>query len=243
MCTLSFLPSHKGFHLLMNRDEQRLRPEGIPPAIHHCDARAAIYPSEPTGGTWIGSNDLGLTFALINWYSKPQLSTPPAFSRGMIIPQLLSQRTLDAAGDLFFSLPHSRLNPYRLIGISLAERRLQEWCSCVTDTELLALSWERRHWFSSGFEEAETSRVRAATCREAFVDYAGISLDSVRRLQSSHLPSKGPSSICMHRPDACTVSCTELSLTHGRAAMRHHSGAPCEALDLPCSELGLPILS
>ena len=242
MCTLSFLPADKGFHLLMNRDEQRLRPTGIPPAIHHCGARAAIYPSELTGGTWIGSNNLGLTFALVNWYSKPQLSTSPAFSRGMIIPRLLSQRTLDEAGNLFSSIPYSRLNPYRLIGISLAERRLQEWRSCVTDTELLAFDWEKRHWFSSGFEEAETSKVRANTCQNESVDHGEPSLDSLRRLHSSHLPAKGPYSICMHRPDACTVSFTELSLTHGMATMRHHSGAPCEAKDHPFAELSLPIL-
>lgn len=241
MCTLSFLPADKGFHLLMNRDEQRLRPVGIPPAIHQCNSRTAIFPSEPMGGTWIGSNDLGLTFALINWYSKPQLRTPPAFSRGMIIPHLLSQRTLDAAGDLFSSLPHARLNPYRLIGISLSERRLQEWRSCVTDTELLAFDWEKRHWFSSGFEETETSKVRANTCQAETVDHGEASLDSLRLLHSSHLPAKGPYSICMHRPDACTVSFTEFSLTHGMATMRQHSGAPCEALDLPRSELSLSI--
>ena len=241
MCTLSFLPTDKGFYLLMNRDEQRLRAAGIPPAIHRCDARAAIYPSEPTGGTWIGSNDRDLTFALINWYSKPQLSTPPAFSRGMIIPHLLSQRSLDAAGEIFTKLPHSRLNPYRLIGVSLAERRLQEWRSYTTDTELLPFDWETRHWFSSGFEETETSRVRAITCQAETADHGAISLDSLRQLHSSHLPAKGSSSICMHRPDACTVSFTELSLTHGMATMRHHSGAPCRAPDFPCSELSLSL--
>ncbi|MEI6322273.1 MAG: NRDE family protein [bacterium] len=241
MCTLSFLPADKGFHLLMNRDEQRSRPAGIPPTIHQCNSRTAIFPSEPTGGTWIGSNDLGLTFALINWYSKPQLMTPLAFSRGQIIPQLLCQHTIDAAGEIFSTFPHSCLNPFRLIGISPVEQRLQEWRSCVTDTEFLALDWKKRHWFSSGFEEAEASKVRANTCQAETVDHGQSSLDSLRRLHSSHLPAKGPYSICMHRPDACTVSFTELSLTHGTVTMRYHSGAPCEALDLPCSELSLSI--
>ena len=90
MCTLSFIPVEGGFHLLMNRDEQRSRITALPPRLHPCGNLRAIYPSEQGGGTWIGVNEAGLCAALLNWYSKPPLADRPAFSRGLISPTLLA---------------------------------------------------------------------------------------------------------------------------------------------------------
>ena len=70
----------------MNRDEQRTRMKAHPPDLYQCGKHQAVYPSEPTGGTWIGINAAGITLALINWYSKPQLESKPAFSRAITHP-------------------------------------------------------------------------------------------------------------------------------------------------------------
>ena len=229
MCTLSFLPESRGFLLLMNRDEQRTREPGRPPALHSCGDGAALYPSEQGGGTWIGINESGLALALINWYSRPQLGEAPAFSRGEIIPRLLTQRTLHEVHSILSELPLGHLDPFRLIGISYAAKEVREWRSDHVTLECLPASWERTHWFSSGFEEAGVSLVRGETVKRHFTRLKTETRERLQELHRSHEPEQGAYSICMHRQDACTVSCTGLSVSAKLATMTYQAGSPCEA--------------
>jgi hypothetical protein len=68
MCTVSFLPRSRGFYLAMNRDEKRDRFAALAPAVVDLKSHRAVFPSEPTGGTWISANDAGVCLALINWH-------------------------------------------------------------------------------------------------------------------------------------------------------------------------------
>ncbi len=43
----------------------------------------------------------------------------------------------------------------------------------------------------------------------------------------SHLPERGPFSICMHRSDAATVSYMEVAVSGQRATMRYKPGPCC----------------
>jgi len=227
MCSLSFLPTKDGFHLLMNRDEQRTRAAASPPQLHACGGLTALYPSEPSGGTWIGLNDHGLTTALINWYSKPQLESNPAFSRGDIIPRLLSSDTIGAAEAILRDLPLRSLNPFRIFMVYEKEERLIECRSDALTMQRIIHPWKRSHWFSSGYDEARTATIREQTCtvalRDSKTDPAGL----IRDLHRSHSPEKGPFSLCMHREDARTVSFTEIAWTKGSATMAYQDGPPC----------------
>lgn len=225
MCSVSFLPHSRGFDLLMNRDEQLSRPAALPPAVHQCGEFAGLYPCELGGGTWIGLNEAGLTLALINWYSQPQCAS--TLSRGVVIPALLAAETAREVDVRLRALPLSRMNPFRVMVISPGEKRLQEWRSNGTLLEGFALAWERRHWFSSGFDEDEANRVRRLTCRRAAGDFDEGTLPWLRRLHRSHQPARGAFSVCMHRVDAGTVSCTGVSVCRDEARMTYHAGPPC----------------
>src|SRR5262249_34623720 len=85
MCTVTFWPTRKGYRLAMNRDEKWDRPAGLPPTRQILGKRAAIFPNEPMGGTWIGLNDLGVAFALVNWYSVAQPVLTKSTSRGAVV--------------------------------------------------------------------------------------------------------------------------------------------------------------
>ena len=241
MCSLSFLPTKDGFHLLMNRDEQRTRAVASPPRLHACSGFSALYPSEPSGGTWIGLNEKGLTVALINWYSKPQLESIPAFSRGEIIPRLLSSDTIGTAEAILRDLPLSSLNPFRIFMVYGKEERLIEYRSDALSMQGIIHPWERSHWFSSGYDEAWTATIRAQTCAEVLADSETDPAGLLRDLHRSHSPEKGPFSLCMHREDACTVSFTEITWKKGSATMTYQDGPPCllsttkVSLSLPCS--------
>ncbi len=227
MCTLSFLPENGGFHLLMNRDEQRSRPQALPPRLHHCGSLKAVYPSEQGGGTWIGLNDAGLCAALINWYARPLLIERPAFSRGLLIPTLLSASSSEGALLFLRSLPLGKLAPFRLFLFHVRETKATMVTSDGEIVEQHELPWERSHWFSSGHDEAEASRVRGETSVLASAEADASSLPWIRRLHRSHEPEEGAYSFCMHREDACTVSLTEVSVGKEGGSLAYQPGSPC----------------
>jgi hypothetical protein len=223
MCTVSFLPTRQGFMLAMNRDEQVSRPRALAPRRHWTGTRASLYPSEAGGGTWIGVSDAGLCLALINWYAKPQRDRALCVSRGIIIPHLLAAESLKEVAAMFADLPLAKINPFRLIAASSKERQLREWRWDGKRLTCSRFGWKRRHWFSSGYDEALTNKKRAAVVRAiARPTQAGL-----RKLHQSHLPAEGPFSICMHRTDARTVSYTQIVTTKSGAAMRYAAGSPC----------------
>jgi len=223
MCTVSFLPTRHGFLLAMNRDEQVSRPQALMPRRHWTGTRASLYPSEAGGGTWIGVSDAEISLALINWYAKPQRDRSLCVSRGIIIPHLLAAESLAEVAVLFADLPLAKINPFRLIAASRKERQLREWRWDAKTLLCKRFGWTRRHWFSSGYDEALVNKKRAAVVRGA----AELTLAGTRKLHQSHLPAEGPFSICMHRADARTVSYTEIAATGSGAAMRYASGSPC----------------
>ena len=207
----------------MNRDEQVSRPRALAPGRRWTGMRASLFPSEAGGGTWIGASDAGLSLALVNWYAKPQRDRALCVSRGIIIPHLLAAENLAEVAAMFADLPLAKINPFRLIAASLKERRLCEWRWDGKRLTCSRFGWKRRHWFSSGYDEALANKKRAAVVR----DIAKPAPARLRKLHQSHLPDQGPFSICMHRKDAKTVSYTEIVATKSGAAMRYVAGSPC----------------
>lgn len=225
MCTVSFLPTRHGFMLAMNRDEQVSRPRAQGPRRYWAGVRASLYPSEAGGGTWIGANDAGLTLALVNWYAKPQRDRALCVSRGIIIPHLLAAEDLADAAAMFTDLPLPQINPFRLIAASMKERQVREWRWDGMVLTCQRFGWKRRHWFSSGYDEALTNKKRASVVRGAVK--SSLTPAGLRKLHQSHLPERGPFSVCMHRTEAKTVSYTEIMATKTSVAMRYAVGSPC----------------
>src|SRR5205814_1724518 len=64
----------------------------------------AIYPREPSGGTWIAANSFGVTLALLNWYSVPA-TAPKSRSRGEVIPRLIAEEDSGSVHDALTKLP------------------------------------------------------------------------------------------------------------------------------------------
>ena len=222
MCTVSFLPMRQGFFLAMNRDERKTRARALPPKRRKTAARHAIYPSEKSGGTWIGVNDAGLVLALVNWYAKPQREAET--SRGMVIPQLLGESTLKEMSASLKRLPLAELNPFRLIAVAARERSVREWRWDGKNLTSKRFAWARRHWFSSGYDEALVNARRKPLVREV-----AETLGAIRKLHRAHEPERGPFSICMHRDAAETVSFTEIAVTKKQARLKYGAGAPCMA--------------
>jgi hypothetical protein len=249
MCTFSFIPQTNGYAVGMNRDERRSRPRALAPGYFDCNGVTAVYPSETLGGTWIAVNTFGQLFALLNWYSA-DARTPTAKqrSRGEIIPEVIFDSDFRAAATIFVSHRLAGILPFRLIGIDPKHRVISEWRWDGRRISRVALPWARKHWFSSSLSDVQAEVYRSATCTLAACVRDPEGPHWLSDLHRSHRPFSGPYSICVHRPEAVTVSYTEVLVNSRLISMRYVAGSPCEStgfhrvLDLPrlSDELSTP---
>jgi hypothetical protein len=230
MCTLSFIPRMNGYCVGMNRDELRSRPGGLAPKYFECSGVTAVYPSEMFGGTWIAVNAYGHVFALLNWYSADARAlTEKQRSRGEIIPQMIFDCDFRAAATILVAAKLDGILPFRLIRIDPRHRVISEWRWDGRSIGRSAFSWTRKHWFSSSLSDVQAEKYRCATCTTAASVRDREGPDWLADLHRSHRPLSGPYSICVHRPDAVTVSYTEVLVNSRAISMRYVAGSPCES--------------
>ena len=227
MCTVSFLPNTHGFYLAMNRDEKLDRLTALAPATVDVNGRRAVFPREPTGGTWISANDAGVCLALINWHRVERESRNDVVSRGEIVRALAAGASVDEIADGVAGLPLRKLRPFRLIAIAPLQKLVTELRWNLEWLTMRNHKWEPQHWFSSGFDERRAELERQRICDATRARKSTISLSWLRQLHRSHAPKRGPFSICMHRGDASTVSYTEVAVSGKRATMRYKAGPCC----------------
>jgi Transport and Golgi organisation 2 len=227
MCTVSFIPNANGFYLGMNRDESRLRPIALEPRVQRTNHGISIYPSEPSGGTWIALNDSGLCLALINWHKAPRRLMDRIVSRGIVVKELIKSQTVEDMCNLLRDLPIEAMPPFRLMAISLRESVIREFRWDQKRVVTVGHRWIAGHWFSSGVDERRAELTRAAVCCRKWKEPDAGELAWLRRLHRCHLPVRGGFSICMHREDACTVSYTEVEFREVRGTMRYHPASLC----------------
>lgn len=228
MCTLTIVPTESGYLAAMNRDELRARPLALPDLfIGHENVRF-LSPREASGGTWIASNERGDLLALLNWNlgAWPGSSASP-ISRGMVIPQLIAATDAAPKEKNIKQLPLESLAPFRLIGVSWEERTILEGRWDGEKIEVLTFPWARGHWFSSSLSDERAARERGATSELAAKQWP-VGTSWLRRLHRSHAPCAGAFSICVHRPEAATVSYTEVHMERNRVTMSYLTGNPCQ---------------
>jgi hypothetical protein len=240
MCTVTLIAGRSGYALGMNRDEKLTRLSALPPQRLRLGKGEALFPSEPSGGAWVGVNDCGITLALINWYSVRERACGRVISRGDIVRSLLGEDSFSAIAESIAVQPLHSVNPFRLIGI-FPERRVVEWRWDIQQLHSFDHPWRTRAWISSGFDEPGAQRVRGNFFAEALSDAEAETLPWLRRLHASHAPRVGPYSMCMHRDDAATVSYTEIEVAGGSATLRYTACAPCHESAIHSKTL--PVLS
>jgi hypothetical protein len=227
MCTVSFIPDARGFYLAMNRDELLARVAGLPPSIHEQDGCRAIYPQEPSGGTWVAINEREICLTIVNWHRVDCVPPGQLVSRGEVVKALAWAGSLSEVEERIQRLPLAQMRPFRLFAIAGHERSVAEYSWDVRQLQNHRHSWARRHWFSSGYDEPMAESVRAKVCKEAWRQSDAGSLRWLRDLHTTHFPEPGPFSICMHQAVAETVSYTEVAVTDEEISMSYKAGVPC----------------
>lgn len=223
MCTVSWTSREDhGYQLVFSRDEQRTRGIAGPPRALADSGVTLLAPHDPEGGgTWIFANGFGLTACLLNFYDAPAPPPPPPEgreSRGRLLAALAP-------------LPNANSLGRRLAQLVTPGRHLP----CI----VLALesSGQARGWTWDGrrlgdrsvitpglltTSSVDSPRVVAAR-QDAFAAWrekTGTSLLDFHRATSA---VAGPLSVRMSRPDARTVSLTEVIFesVEGRVSMTY----------------------
>lgn len=230
MCTVIFIPTCGGCRLGMNRDELRTRAKGTFPAPRIVDGLPVLGPREPSGGSWTCANAAAAAFALLNWHPVASDKTKEpqnAVSRGTIVEAASGCRHPSAVEAMLSRQPLLRLRPFRLLGIFSVGKTLREWRWDGRELSRLDCAWEPRLWASSRLDEKTAQQTRQAVFQSALSAKDVGSLRWLRSLHRTHLPEKGPFSICMHRKEAATISYTETEINGGRLRIRHRNGPPC----------------
>jgi uncharacterized protein with NRDE domain len=227
MCTVTFIARKNGYVLGMNRDEQLTRVKALPPMRQQINDRAALFPSEPGGGTWIGVNDAGVTIALINWYSVEERVSADPISRGQLARSAMAAIEADSADQILKRFPLERTNPFRLIGVFRDTKQVIEWQWNLSSVRRVAHDWKTNVWISSGFDETGAQVMRRQVFNGQIENGRANNSHWLRAFHASHSPACGPYSVCMHRKDAATVSYTEVAASRRGARMGYSPGPLC----------------
>ena len=227
MCTVTWTHEKDRYSLFVNRDELRTRLPSLSPTRHRQGDTRYLAPTDgAAGGTWVAVNEFGLSLCLLNDYSASARLTAEEFtSRGHLVTDLIRARDLGDLDALWSSRALSSYRPCKLLALTPGHQaRLLTWNGESPNTVDEAVA---PPLCSSSFDEAAASRVRAELYGEMTSDAATDPRKTHLRFHQSHRPERGPYSMCMHRPDAVTVSFTVVEVTPGEISMAYAHGAPC----------------
>ena len=227
MCTVSWLSRPDGYEVFFNRDEQPSRPAGGPRRAVAGEVAYLAPVDLEAGGTWIAVNQFGVTVCLTNQY--PDRAPPPAdrISRGLLLAALVDAESLDRVAGRVRDLALERYRPFAVAAFE-------------PDADPMVLRWDGRRLAtdrphsagmvltSSGATPPDLESTRAGIFAAALE--AGVTAAALAAVHRSHLPARGALSVCMHRPEASTVSHSHIVVAHGSRGISfsHAPGAPCE---------------
>lgn len=230
MCTVSWIHEDRGYQLFCNRDEKLTRRPAIEPQQFFRDDVRVLAPIDgDSGGTWIATNEFGLTVCLLNGISGGGSGAAPRRSRGLIVLDLASAASSREVMARVWQSGLQSYEPFTLAVLELGQRAtVIEWDGAKK--RILPFADSHMPLVSSSVEpDAVRNQRRFEFAR---VVRGGQVLDPVSLLMfhQSHLPECGPHSVCMHRADAETVSFSWVTVTDTEASFYYSAGPPCRTL-------------
>lgn len=240
MCTVTIVPLsrpdafERGFRLVANRDELRIRPAALPPVIRVFGTRTAILPIDPVSdGTWIAVNEAGLAMTLLNVNpaSRADFIAPmekPLWSRGRIIPGLLKLGSLEETAAAIQAISVKDFAPFRLI-VADGHRAMEFLSDGDQIRTGITTTMQRPLFFtSSGLGDHLVDAPRRALFNETFSD--NVPGDKWLTLQDAFHSHSWPDqlhlSVCMQRSEAWTVSMSVIEVTSEQVQLAYRPGLP-----------------
>jgi hypothetical protein len=172
------------------------------------------------GGTWIATNEFGLSLCLLNGVPVPSVR-----SRGLLVLDLISLPSIAALTDRVRTMDLSPYAPFALAGVEPQDpSAVVEW-----NGERAAFSFPNESHFMLTSSSFDSGRVREKR-REEYSDLTrlGCTLELLADFHKSHGGTPSAYSICMHRPDAETVSFSWIRASSDGIEFTYYDAAPCQ---------------
>ena len=120
MCTVTWWRTPGGYEIFFNRDERKSRKPARAPSIHQAhDVRYVAPEDGNAGGSWIGSNEYGLSLCLLNYYAAAAADATP----GRVGPYLRGGTCAASVADVAHRLKHVEIadySPFFLVALDVA---------------------------------------------------------------------------------------------------------------------------
>lgn len=225
MCTLSWWRDGTSYGVFFNRDESRMRLEAEIPCRFETSGISYLSPVDTDGGgTWIWANSQGVIGCLLNNYQVKKEGAANPVSRGLLLKSLASRRDTES---LFDAVKMTDLHMYRgflIFGMDLNTHGLITW-----DYDNLQFSSEgdvHSPITSSGYLPEEIISHRKNLYNNRFDTVLSPSPEELFSYHTFHDPALPAYSVLMSRPDARTVSLSQVSVDPER--VRFSYGAVSE---------------
>jgi len=238
MCTVTWLRRGNEYQLFCNRDERNSRRPALGPQCHEQKGVKYIAPVDGDhGGSWIGVNEFGIGLCLLNRYGDTEVRADREFiSRGLLLMDLLDCLEVQQVKSRINDLHLSRFRPFSLLALSCSETpALVEWTGS---------KYTFTHDVDSRVPLTSTSLTEPGIATErqrqfvALTAARGLNEGALDYYHRSHLPERSPSSVCMHRDEAATVSMSKVTVSNREILFEYESGSPCERNDVITVRLG-----
>jgi uncharacterized protein with NRDE domain len=216
MCSAVWNFREDGYELGFNRDEKWTRPLSQPLSLEKQHPMAgACARDAAAGGTWLFTNEFGVTLAVMNAYPGNQIPPPGKVSRGWI-PQLASiHSTAEAIEEALEKTHWNNFAPCEILLIDTSGLRHFGWYG----EALERLPNPPRTFLTTS--SVRTDLAKKARCQR-FDELSQFPIFSILNDASTDDPD---ASIFVTREDAGTVSQTivtvtqeDISITHQRRA-------------------------
>jgi len=212
-----------------NRDEKLTRRPSTDPQLLCRDGVRFLAPIDgDAGGSWIATNELGITLCLLNGPSQTSRHVSAGRSRGLLLLDLASAGSVQDVQLRVWKTDLWRYDAFSLAVLEQGQHTLMvEWDG--TEKRILPFGDPYMPLASSSFDPVQ---VRYARSRQR-ANLAGERLSNpvlALMFHRSHLPERGPYSPCMHRAAAETVSFSWVTVTGSEASFYYSAGPPCRSL-------------
>jgi hypothetical protein len=228
MCTVSWIHRAEGYDLLCNRDEKKTRSEATDPTVQFMKGVRYLAPVDGDfGGTWIATNEYGITLALLN---RGCSGARGSASRGCLVVDLIDSRKSEEVRQRLSQRSLSAFGGFSLLALEPElPASLSEW-----DGKVLTATENAEHrmpLISSSFDSERVEIRRRLEFETRKRESETLNTDLLFEFHKSHgLQADAPSvyTTCMHRDDAHTVSFTYVRVSAAFVQMSYSPGAPCE---------------
>ncbi|WP_335966593.1 NRDE family protein [Galbibacter sp. PAP.153] len=217
MCTVSYIPTEKGFYLTSNRDEDPLRKTTSPQHVYMEDKLKLLAPIDTEkGGSWIATDNKSKVACILNGaFEKHQRKLPYRKSRGHFVFEAFESPSFL---NFMQNVELQNIEPFTLI---LIDEHLQVLVWDGTKKHMHFLSKEIPHLWSSATLYNEEAHQKKLEVFQTFLATGNITSETILKLHGIHANN----SFVLNMPQVKTVSTTQVEALNNSIGLTYYKKA------------------